>query len=137
VIRRRRNILDLMTVVLFASIALGGVRMFWDPGSTNYEVYFAAYLAGLSTSTLGSRLARGRWRRFWQGYALFGWIYLAFVLHGGFGIRTIYDAQAMAKHAPMGMVIGLLGAIAATWLPPPEWSGQEDDEQPERPETKG
>jgi hypothetical protein len=37
----------------------------------------------------------------------------------------------------MGMVIGLLGAIAATWLPPPEWSGQEDDEQPERAETKG
>ena len=115
--RPRWKISDLMLLIVAAGIVLAGYRTFWEPGRSNYVLLLAVYLAVLTTGTLASRNLRARWRKGWAGYAVFGWIYFVFVLHAGFGITTIYDAEAAARNTLIGILVGVLCGIAASWLP--------------------
>jgi hypothetical protein len=115
--RLRWKISDLMLLIVAAGIVLAGYRAFWDPNQPNYVLLLAVYLAVLTTGTLALRNSRGRWRKGWAGYAVFGWIYFVSVLHAGFGITTIYDAQAAARNTLIGLLVGVLCGIAASWIP--------------------
>jgi hypothetical protein len=110
----RFRINDLLTFILFAGIALAGYRVFWETGQPNPRPLFWASLALLTTATLGIRLARSRWRRFFLGYAFFGWVYLVLVHRGGF--IAIYRASDRAEEVLAGILLGVLCGIAAMWF---------------------
>ncbi|MDB5352077.1 MAG: hypothetical protein JWN86_3324 [Planctomycetota bacterium] len=113
----RWKLSDLLLVVLSAGVAMAAYRYFWQPApNPNARLYLAAYLALLSTASLGAFFGRPGWRRLFRGYALFGWCNLAFVMWGGFGLSTIYDARRLVEGSQMGVVFGVLSGLVATWL---------------------
>jgi hypothetical protein len=114
--RLRWRVTDLVVLVLVAGIAFGAFRAFPEAW---HKKWFATNLAILTTASLACRFSRPYWRRFWMGYALFGWAYLVCALYGGFGIKFDYEVQSLEIHSRMGMVFGLLCAIIAFWILPP------------------
>jgi hypothetical protein len=132
--RPRWKISDLMLLIVAAGIVLAGYRAFWDPNQPNSELLLAVYLAALTTGTLALRNSRGRWRKGWAGYAFFGWIYLVFILHAGFGIETFIDAQIAARRTLIGLFAGALCGIAASWLPDRPWGADVPPGEQTRPD---
>jgi hypothetical protein len=115
----RWSLAALLSVVLFAALAAGGYRLFYADQHPNAWLWLAISLAILTTVTLGAWRGRPRLRRPCLGYAAYGWAHLVFVLGiYGWPLQSIYDAERMATNARMGMLIGLLTAIAATWVLP-------------------
>lgn len=57
--------------------------------------------------------ARPTWRRPSQGFSLFGWCNLAFVIRGGFGPSTITDAERIVEGSRMGVAFGVIAALLA------------------------
>ena len=113
-------------MVLFAPLAAGGYRAFYSDQHPNAWLWLALFVALLTTATLGAWRGHPAIRRQCLGFAAFGWAHLVFVLGlYGWPLATFGDAERMATNARMGMLIGLLASIAATWvLPrPPKHSG--------------
>jgi hypothetical protein len=123
----RWSLAQLLLVVLVIGMILGIHRGFWGRSSYfNSRILFATNLAALTTSTLAAVEARPRWRRFWLGYAAFGWCYLALVLRGGFGFTPDVYADNLARFSVLGMILGLICALVAHHLPglrPPREGG--------------
>jgi hypothetical protein len=117
----RWRLADLLLLVLACGIAFAGYRYFWQPPpDTNPRPNLSAHLILLATATLGSFFARPRWRRPCQGFAVFAWLNLAFVLWGGFGLTTYEDVERVVQGSQLGTVFGVLAALLATWvLEPP------------------
>jgi hypothetical protein len=116
---------DLLLLVLSAGLAFGAFRYFWQPPPMwNLELFLSSYLALLAIASLGSFLGRPAVRRACQGYAGFGWLSLALVLRGGFGVTTNFQAEKFVQSAQMGMALGAICALVATWLlEPPQGPG--------------
>jgi hypothetical protein len=117
----RWRLFDLLLLVFATALAFAAYRYFWNPPpDPNARPYLSAYLALLAPATLGAFFARPGWRRPSQGFALFGWCNLVFVMWGGFGLSTIDDAERIVQGSKMGMVFGILSAFLAAWfLDPP------------------
>jgi hypothetical protein len=119
--RPRWKITDMMILGIVAAVAMAGYRAFGD--QREYPFNFTVYLAVLTTASLGSRYARPWWRRFWLGYAAFGWVYLILVLRCGFWVGYVSDAMGLGANSLMGLFFGTLcGALAIWLLPPPSVS---------------
>ena len=115
--RTRWKLSDLLLLVAASGLAFAAYRYFWEPApNPNARPYLSAYLALLAPATLGAFFARPAWRRPSQGFALFGWCNLAFVLWGGFGLSTIYDSERIVQGSKMGVVFGLFSALLSAWL---------------------
>jgi hypothetical protein len=128
--RPRWKISDLMLLIVAAGIVLAVYRALWEPGEPNHWLLLAAYLAILTTATLAACDLQARWRKGWAAYVFFGWAYFVFVLHAGFGITTHVDAESTARNALMGILVGVLCNIAASWLPDrPRGASVPPDEQ--------
>ena len=123
--RPRWKISDLLLLVLACGVALGAYRSFWwPPPDTNGRSYLAAYLAVLTTTTLGSFFARLSWRRPSQGFALFGWCHLVFVMWVCDGLSLSDGGDRIVLECQMGVVFGVLCAVVAAWLLEPPGGGQ-------------
>jgi hypothetical protein len=108
---------DLVLLVLSAAMAFGAIRYFWQPPPhPNAHLFLTSYLAMLAMATLGAFLGRSGLRRPCQGFAASGWLNLICILKGGFGMKTIYDAQAVAEGSQMGMAFGAIAALVAGWV---------------------
>jgi hypothetical protein len=106
-------------LLLFASIGLGAYVTFWSRTNPNANFLLAVFLLPLVTATLGA--ARG-WppiRRPCLGYAAFGWCYYVGVLKLAMPLQSVYDEERIAELSELGIPLGLLAAIAATWVMPP------------------
>jgi hypothetical protein len=123
--RPRWKLSDLLLLVLACGVAFAAYRFFWQPPpDPNAGPYLSAYLALLATASLGSFFAWPRWRRPSQGFALYGWCNLVFVMRGGFRLTTMGDAQWIVQGSQMGVVFGILSALLAAWLLEPPSGGQ-------------
>lgn len=120
----RWTILELIVLVIFVAIAVAGYKTFWVSSGSNYSIVFGAYLWVLTLATLAARLARQWPRRACLGYATFGWAYLLFVLRGGVGIETFAEAKQFNNDCLVGMIFGLLAAIAVWACTAGSWSGR-------------
>ena len=115
--RPRWMLSDLLLLVLATGIALACYRLFWKPPpDPNARPYLSAFLVLLATASLGSVFGRPALRRPFRGFALYGWCNLVFILHGGFVLKTVYDARRIVEGSQMGVVFGVLSAILAAWL---------------------
>jgi hypothetical protein len=109
----------LLSAMLFAAVAAAGYRAIWSPNHPNALAWLAIFLAVLMTATLGAWRGHLIIRRACLGYAAFGWADLAFVqVLFGWNFQTIYDAERMTTSCQTGLWLGLLAAIAATWILP-------------------
>jgi hypothetical protein len=124
----RWNLSDLLILVAVFGIAFAGCVLFWLPlPSPNFRPFLSAFLVCLSLASMGSFFAKPRWRRAFQGFAVFGWFQLVCVLWGGFGVHLIRDAERVAEGSQIGMLFGVLTGILAWWLfEPPSTGGQRD-----------
>ena len=123
--RHAWKVSDLLLLVLSAGLAFGAFRYFWElSGAPNVRPFLTAYLALLTSATLGAFLGRPSLRRPCQGYAAFGWCNLIFVLWGGFWVNTYFDGVRIVEGSKMGMAFGAVCAIVAAWsLEPPRGAG--------------
>lgn len=71
---RRFSIATLMAVVLVCGVAVAALR---DASDTWAGILLGLTLSMLGTALIGVLHRRGTRRAFWQGFALFGWGYLA------------------------------------------------------------
>src|SRR5260370_27993036 len=80
---------------------------------TNYQLLLGVYLVALATTSVTACFCRPGARGFFLGFAAFGWVYLVCVLHGGFGLHTIYDSEALVLSAKIGMALAFVAAVSA------------------------
>lgn len=111
----RYSLTNLLLFILLVAISFGIYQAFWGPMYVNARILFAINLAFLTTSTLKAFYSHGRWRSSYLGYASFGWVYLALVLHGGFGFPRDIHAPFLAKYSMLGVLLGFMCAVVA-WL---------------------
>ena len=120
----RFSIRDICLLIVSIGIALAAYRYLWMPvPNPNARPNLAAYLAVLTLTTLGSFLGNRRWRRPCQGYSLFAWLNLIFVMYGGFWLNDYSDAERVVHGSRLGMSLGILCSLLAGWLleePAPE-----------------
>jgi hypothetical protein len=118
--RPQWSLAGLLSAVMFAAIAAGAYKALWSPDHPNAWFWLSIYLAVVSSATIGVWRGRPVVRRACLGYAAFGWVQVAIVvILFGWPLTTIYDAERMVSNVQIGMFLGLLCAIAATWLLPP------------------
>jgi hypothetical protein len=117
----RFTIRDVFLLILAVALLLGASSFLWDraqsniysPLSNNAELFFSLNLALLATATCIARLSKPAISRFAVGYAVFGWAYVALVLHGGFGFDADpYHQWLLAKLSMFGPMLGLVCGIA-------------------------
>jgi hypothetical protein len=125
--RPRWKVSDLLLLVLACGITFAAYRYFWKPPpDPNARPYLSAFLTLLATASLGSFFARPSWRRPCQGFAFFGWCELVFVIWGGFRLTNMADAQRVVEGSQLGVVFGVLSALAVTWLLEPPSEGERE-----------
>jgi len=113
----RWSLSGLFSVVLFAALAAGGYRAFYTDQHPNAWLWLALFLALLTTATLGAWRGHAAIQRACMGYAAFGWAHLVFVLIlYSWPVKYIQDAENLTRNARIGMLLGLLAAIGATWM---------------------
>jgi hypothetical protein len=115
----RWRILDMLILVLFVGIAVGGIQLLWTPTTPNAEIKMSLFLAVLTFACLGARFCRSRIQRLCVGFALYGCLHLVFVLRCGFKRETFLDAENLAMGSMIGLVVGALCAIVSFELLPP------------------
>ena len=107
----------LLIVVLVAAIVLAIRRSLWGAAWRNATIVFGVYLACLVTATVGAWYAKPGGRRFWLGYAAFGWCWLALVLRHYLGMVPDVFASNKLDLSLLGMALGVLCALASQALP--------------------
>ena len=113
-----------MLLVLACGIAFAAYRLFWwPPPEVNATSYLAAYLALLTTTSLGSFFARPSWRRPCQGFAFFNWCNFVFIIWALDGSRLTIGGWWTVQGCWMGVVLGVLCALVAGWLFEPPSGG--------------
>lgn len=124
-IRPRLTVLDMMAIVLFAALLCFAVVLLEGPSIPGAAVALGIYLAALSVATLATtRLGRPRFRPFWRGVTLFGWLYLAIVLKFALLHEPYYERLAL-----IALPLGPLCGMASAWLAP--GSGGRDEPRPD------
>ena len=123
--RPRWKLSDLLFLVLACGIASAAYRFFWwPPPDTNWRSYLAAYLALLTTTSLGSFFARPSLRRSSQGFASFGWCNLIFLMWVCDGLNLSDGGERIVLGCQIGVVFGVLCAVVAAWLLEPPSGSQ-------------
>ncbi len=120
----------LMAVATCAAV-FAVYRMAWESARTNHFVLLGAYLLVTCVAIVAAASPQSRWRSGFIGAALFGVAYLACVLKGGFGLETIYDAQALAKYTRLGLAllgVAFLATQLCTMLVRPDFKPRPADE---------
>jgi hypothetical protein len=113
----RFSIRDLGMLILSIGLALTVYRYLWIPTPIPHSrPHLAAYLAILTMTMLGSFLAGPRPRLVCQGYSLFAWLNLIFVMHCGFWMREFNDAERVVHGSYLGISLGILCGVLAGWL---------------------
>lgn len=102
--RWRLNSLFLATATIAAALAVFSTGN--KVGHPNHPLYLGIYLVVLSAIAAIAVYGR-RFRGAAFAATLFGSVYLLCVLHGGFGLKTINDAEWLAGNAKLGL--GLVG----------------------------
>jgi len=116
--RLRWRTIDLMVLVLLVALALAAYRFFYAGRSgVPWRFVFSANLAVLTLATLASFYGVPPWQRVCQSYAIFGWLYLVLILRLGLFENTLQAARGSQDQAAMGMLFGLMCALAAYLLP--------------------
>ena len=100
----------LSIAVIAATLAL--FRAFWEPLKTNHDLLLGLYLVVLSACAVASIRRTASFHGGLLGTLLFGVAYLICSLQAGFGLETIYDSQALARNAILGLA--LLGVAFLT-----------------------
>jgi hypothetical protein len=100
--RFRFLIVDMMLLVVPCAVAFMVIHE--DPSSLDHVV-FSLYLVATCVASLGAEFRRGnrRWKMFWKGFAVFGWIYLFLGLFAG-----MVQDQSLGLRSALGL------ALAAT-----------------------
>ncbi len=125
-----------MLVVLACGLCLAAHRIYWRPPPRwNDRFYLSGFLVLLVTASLGSFFARPGRRRWFQGFALFGWCHLIFVMQGGFGLTSGFDTERFIDATQLGVIFGFLAAVlAGLLLQPPVAVGTESNRERQRHE---
>ena len=107
---------DLFLFVLLIGGAFAVQKWFWTPDS-DYWLLFGTYLAVVSAATVAAFLSRQRCSAFLLGVAVFGWVYLALVLHGGFGLVFEHDGESLGNNSKLGLALAFLtGLTVQLWF---------------------
>jgi hypothetical protein len=116
----RFTVRDLFWLILAIALFLGAWSFIWDsnrtnvysPLSDNAGFLVSVNLALLALATCVARYGGPTIWRFAIGYAVFGWLFLAFVLRGGYALEGDFSQRWMlAKYAMFGPMIGLICGI--------------------------
>lgn len=94
----------LLAIAIIAS-ALGVYRCFWDPTHPNHPILLGAFILLICVALVAAIFSRLPVRGAFCGAALFGIVYLICVLHCGFGLDSIYDAQWLARNTKIGFAL--------------------------------
>jgi len=116
----RWRIRDILELVVLVALALSAYQFFYARSGLQWQFVYAVYLLTLSIATLAAVRVSPRLQHFWQGYAVFGWIYFIFFLQNS-------GAQHFQSGAVMGMVFALITAIAAHLFLPPKYDSKNDN----------
>ena len=109
----RWRIRDILELIVLLAVALSSYHYFYARSGLEWQFVFGIYLLMLSIATLDSiRVAPGL-RQFWQGYAVFGWLYFIFALRDSSEVNSFSEAQIFRHRALMGILLALVCAIAA------------------------
>lgn len=111
----RFSLAALLTAVALVGGTFGVVGGFWSSRGANYALQLGLFLGCVTTASVGAYFCRPNARPALLGFAAFGWAYLAFVLHGGYGMvggATIYVARSIAEQSQMGIALAVLAALA-------------------------
>jgi hypothetical protein len=118
--RPRWRITDLLVLTFVASLIVTSYQMYWFKGQgwsgyPNYRIALTIYLAVLATTTIAGIWGRLAIRRFCAGYATFGWMFLCFVLRGGFYNLT-HTEDFFVRNIGLGVIVAIICGILAHWL---------------------
>ena len=129
----RFTIRDLLLLILAIALFLGAWSFIWEstrsniysPLSDNAGFFFSINLALLAMATCLARYGGPLIRSFAIGYVVFGWMFLVFMLHGGFGFETdFYRQWSLARLSIFGPMIGLICGIGTfRYLKRPDKAG--------------
>ncbi|HEU5115568.1 MAG TPA: hypothetical protein VFT74_02725 [Isosphaeraceae bacterium] len=115
--RIRWTLGHLMLLVLSAAILFSIYRYLWGPKWRNAVIALGANLVLLVSASVGSCYAEPRWRRFWLGYAGFGWLWLALVLRDYLGMLPDLYAPNKTDFSILGIGLGVLCGLTTQFLP--------------------
>ena len=107
----------LMILVLAVAIIFTIHRSLWGPTWQNAKIVFGSYLVSLVTASIAAYDSKPGGRRFWLGYAVFGWSWLVFVLRDYLGMVPDAYAPNMITFSILGVGFGVLCALASHFLP--------------------
>ncbi len=107
----------LMLVVLSAAILFSIYRYLWGPKWRNAVIALGANLVLLVSASVGSCYAEPGRRRFWLGYAGFGWLWLALVLRDYLGMLPDLYAPNKTDFSILGIGLGILCGLTTQFLP--------------------
>jgi hypothetical protein len=123
------TIADLMVVVAFTALASFGISTGLEGLIVGEMV--ALYLAAICIATVSGRDRRGTRRAPWNGFALFGWVWITLwvilLLHDS---PPLVDQDAFSAFLAIGLVGSSLSAYASARLAP-------GDETPRPPAGEG
>lgn len=112
----RFSLAALLLLVAIVAASVGTVTAFWERGGTNYSLLLGLFLLVVSSAVMAAVFGGAKFRPAFAGASLFGVVYLAFVLRGGFGLQFIYDAQALAKNTIIGFPLLATAFLATHWI---------------------
>ncbi len=118
----RWSIARMLSLTAACAIALVLFSRHWaTPKPPERHVLYGVYLAFLALATVAPFSSPPIWKRFWITYAVFGWIYLFFVLrlpdpHTDRNIPLWFKTSAVSE---VGILCGFLCAVVSLVVPGP------------------
>lgn len=112
----RFSLASLLLLVAIAAVYLATATAFWEPAGTNYSLLLGFFLLAICLAGVSAFFGGAKYRPAFAGASVFGVAYLAFVLKGGFGLKFIQDAQALARNSMIGFPLLVIAFLATHWI---------------------